>query len=92
MDLKDVENLAELGKIELSHGEKENLISDMESILAYIKQIEDVDLPAEMEVEYQHVNIWREDIERDAPDFSRDLIMSQFPDSQDDFLKVKKIL
>lgn len=92
MELKDVENLAELGKIELTQEEKENLISDMDSILAYIKQIEDVDLPAEVEIEYEHINVWREDTERGDTQFSHDLIMSQFPDQQDGFLKVKKIL
>ena len=90
MELKDVEKLAELAKIELNEGEKEKLLSDMESILSYVKQIEKVEVEDE-EVEYLNKNIWRED-EIKTQIFSRDLIIGQFPDSQDGFVKVKKIL
>ncbi len=90
MDIKDVENLAELSKIELTQEEKEGLLKDMEGILAYVKQIQDIDVP-DIEPEYEHRNIWREDefVERD---FSIQIIKDQFPDSQDGFVKVKKIL
>jgi aspartyl-tRNA(Asn)/glutamyl-tRNA(Gln) amidotransferase subunit C len=90
MTIKDVENLAELARIELSEEEKQSLLLDMEGILAYIKQIEEVKLD-EVNPKYEHYNSWREDegIERE---FSKDLIIGQFPNSQDNFLKVKKIL
>jgi Asp-tRNA(Asn)/Glu-tRNA(Gln) amidotransferase C subunit len=45
----------------------------------------------DVKLEFDHYNAWREDIETDR-DFDRDLIIQQFPDKQDDFLKVKKIL
>ncbi len=96
MQIKDVEKLAELAKIELSEEEKKNILKDMESILDYVKQIESVDLPTQTgvdNIQYENRNIWREDLpEVGEPDFSRDLIMNQFPESQDGFLKVKKIL
>lgn len=97
MDIKDVEDLAELAKLELTQEEKEKILSDMGGILAYVKQIEDVDLPAqagvgEMDVEYEHRNIWREDEVVESDDSSDDLVTKQFPDSQDNFVKVKKIL
>jgi hypothetical protein len=40
-------------------------------------------------------NVWREDLPAQAGeirDFSRELIIGQFPNAQDGFLKVKKIL
>ncbi len=97
MDIKDVEDLAELAKLELTQEEKEKILSDMGGILAYVKQIEDVDLPmqpgvGEMDVEYEHRNIWREDDVSESDDSSCNLIIKQFPDSQDNFVKVKKIL
>ena len=90
MEIKDVEKLAELAKIELSEEEKSNILSDMEGILGYVKVIESVEVP-DIEPEYVNTNIWREDkiIPRE---FSREEIISQFPDSQDNFIKVKKIL
>ena len=90
MNIKDVENLAELARMEVSQEEKEAILKDMGGILDYVKQIESVELD-EVNVEYSQYNSWREDepIERD---FSVESIKQQFPDRQGDFLKVKKIL
>jgi len=97
MDIKDVENLAELARIELPETEKEQILKDMKGILDYVKQIESVKVPTDGIVGIPTLgsvgihNAWRED-GLEAREFSRDLIVSQFPDSQDGFLKVKKIL
>lgn len=90
MEIKDIEKLAELAKIELSNDEKNGLLKDLDGILAYVKQIESVEVE-DILPEYNLRNVWRED-EIKNPVFSRDLIIDQFPDSQDGFLKVKKIL
>ena len=90
MEIKDIENLAELAKIELSPKEKETLLKDLDGILDYVKQVGEVEVK-DSEVEYKNKNVWRED-ELKSPVFSRDLIIRQFPDSQDGFVKVKKIL
>jgi len=96
MEIKDIEKLAELAKIELSDNEKKGLLKDLDGILSYVKQIESVEVD-DILPEYNLRNVWREDLP--APGglnnscvFSRDLIIDQFPDSQDGFLKVKKIL
>ena len=90
MQVKDIENLAELAKIELSTAEKNTLLKDLDNILAYVRQIERVEVK-DIEIEYKNKNVWREDKVGNSV-FSRDLIIKQFPDSQDGFLKVKKIL
>lgn len=90
MDIKDVENLAQLARIELGEDEKKEILRDMKGILEYVKQIEEVKVN-EVEADYNVTNVWRED-EIDSREFSRDLIIKQFPDSKDEFLKVKKIL
>lgn len=90
MDIKDVENLAELSKLELSSEEKQSMLSDMEGILGYVKQIESVDVGGSEE-DLKLYNVWREDV-LDSRKFSSELISKQFPDAQDGFLKVKKIL
>jgi aspartyl-tRNA(Asn)/glutamyl-tRNA(Gln) amidotransferase subunit C len=95
MEIKDVEKLAELARIELSEDEKKAILKDMGGILEYIKQIEEVEAPTTVGVPtgvgIGLKNIWREDVEEKC-DFSPKLITEQFPDSQDGFLKVKKIL
>lgn len=90
MEIKDVENLAELAKIELNQEEKEQILKDMEGILAYVKQIEDVEVE-DIVTEYTHKNTWREDV-LEEKDFDKNLIIKQFPDSLNNFVKVKKIL
>ena len=90
MDIKDIENLAELSKIELSDKEKNGLQKDLDAIIAYIRQIGEVEVK-NSKIEYQNRNIFRED-EIKSPLFSPELITGQFPDSKDNFLKVKKIL
>lgn len=96
MDIKDVEKLAELAKIELKEEEKARVLKDMEGILEYVKIVEKVEVP-DVEPFYNQKNVWREDLSAQAgeiktPVFSDDLIIKQFPDSQEGFLKVKKIL
>jgi len=90
MNIKDVENLAELARLELSMEEKEALLKDMEGILGYVKQVEEVQV-GEIKADHTLYNVWRED-ELSTREFSKEIITKQFPDSQDGFLKVKKIL
>ena len=90
MNIQDVENLAELARIELSSDEKQSLLKDMQGILEYVKVIESVEV-GDVEAEYKLYNVWREDV-ADGREFSGELITGQFPDAQDGFLKVKKIL
>ncbi len=91
MEIKDIENLAELAKIKLSESEKNKLLVDMENILEYVRQIESAIEVKNVKPKHKLHNIWRED-EIKSHEFSRDFIIEQFPDSQDNFLKVKKIL
>lgn len=90
MDIKDVENLAELARLDLSAEEKRATSKDMDGILEYVKTIEKVEV-GDVNPEHDLRNVWREDMP-EIRDFSPDLITGQFPDSQDGFLKVKKIL
>lgn len=89
MQIKDVENLAELAKIELSEKEKETLLQDVSGILDYVKQIQDVEVSDE-EAEYFSKNSWREDAIK-KEDFDLSIIKEQY-NNENDFVKVKKVL
>jgi aspartyl-tRNA(Asn)/glutamyl-tRNA(Gln) amidotransferase subunit C len=96
MEIKNIEKLAELAKIEISETEKEGLLKDLEGILGYVKVIEGVEVD-DVLPEYNLKNVWREDLPASGGsivprEFSKDLIIGQFPESHDRFLKVKKIL
>ncbi len=75
-----MENLAQLARIELNENEKKDLLSEMEGILSYVKQIEKVKVD-DMKNDENNVNIWREDI-LEPREFSRESMVEQFPDSQ----------
>jgi len=90
MEIKDVEVLAELARIELSEDEKKEILADMESILGYVKQVEEAEVE-NVAIKNDLYNVWREDTIKPR-EFDDRLIKDQFPDSEDGFLKVKKIL
>jgi aspartyl-tRNA(Asn)/glutamyl-tRNA(Gln) amidotransferase subunit C len=90
MEIKDIEKLSELAKIELTEKEKKELLKDVDSILNYVKVIEKVEAKDE-EAEYDNKNVWREDEDREVF-YDKDLIIEQFPDKEDGYMKVKKIL
>ena len=90
MNIEDVEKLAELARIDLSLEEKQTLLKDLGKVITYVKTIEDVDVE-DINVDPKLYNVWREDQQTER-EFSKELIIKQFPDSQDNFLKVKKIL
>lgn len=96
MEIKDIEKLAELAKIELNDEEKKSLLKDLDGILDYVKKINEVEVP-EIGIEYKSRNVWREDeiaesSARKVLAEEGDLINGQFPDEKDGFVKVKKIL
>jgi aspartyl-tRNA(Asn)/glutamyl-tRNA(Gln) amidotransferase subunit C len=90
MEIRDVEKLAELARIDLTEEEKQGLLKDFDSILAYVDAIKSVKVDETKGGESLY-NSWRED-EPAVRDFSLDIITEQFPDAKDGFLKVKKIL
>jgi len=93
MQIKDIEKLAELAKIELTEEEKKSLQKDMDSILGYVDQIKQARVE-DIEIQHENYNVWREDkaLKRDfsgparnassIADAGGDLIIEQFPDAQ----------
>ena len=92
MEIKDIEKLAKLARIELTDAEKESFAKDLDSILKYVDQIKEVateDKPAEVGPVY---NVMRDDINPYESGVYAEKLRAQFPDREGDFLKVKQIL
>ncbi|MEA3399452.1 MAG: Asp-tRNA(Asn)/Glu-tRNA(Gln) amidotransferase subunit GatC [Patescibacteria group bacterium] len=88
MKLDEIKNLADLSRIEMTEDEMLSIAGDFDSILSYIGQIQKVkDLESEPVPVLK--NITRED-EVKVTD-SKDLV-DEMPETQDGFLKVKKII
>ena len=91
MTNEDIAKLGELAKIEIKLEEIEGFKKDFESILGYINQIESVDL-GDVSPTYLTENVAREDVVKNNPgEFSEDLLNSA-PQTENGFIKVKKIL
>lgn len=91
MTNEDILKLGELAKIEIKPEEIESFKKDFESILGYIKQIESVDV-GDVTPSYLTENLAREDVSKNTPgEFSSELLSSA-PNTENGFIKVKKIL
>lgn len=92
LEIKDIEKLAHLARIELPENEKEPLVHDMHSILNYIDQITSVDVSSVENELPEHRNIFREDQNTHVTGTYTKDILNLAPQNQDGFVKVKKIL
>lgn len=92
MELKDVEHLAHLARINLPEEEKASFLNDMKSILGYIDQISSVDTSGVDLTLPEHRNIVRDDVALNETGSQTDALISEAPESQDGFVKVKQIL
>jgi len=90
--IEEIEKLAELSRIEVPEGEKKDLARDIESILEYISQIQEV---ASVEPEPEvgtHYNIMREDGTPHESKLHTETLLEAAPKREGDYVKVKKIL
>lgn len=95
MDIKreDILHLASLSEFSLSESEIEDLGDDLKDIIKYISQLDELNTD-EIEPTYQVFemeNIWRDDkiLPQDA---ERDLLLNLSKESQDNQVKVPKVL
>ena len=89
----DVQHLAQLSSLALSYDEVTNLQTDLGNILGYVEQLQSLDTSG-VEPTYQVTdleNVWRSD-EIDNYDMIREKLLALASDSQDNQIKVPKVL
>jgi len=91
MELKDVEKLSQLARIEMSEDEKKELLGDLQSILGYVDQIESVDVD-DVEPDYTLTNVMREDENPHEKGVYTEELLGSAPREKDGYIKVKQIL
>ena len=93
LEIKDIDRLAKLARIELTDAEKEKLLKDIDPILGYVTQIKEVagNMDAEKKA-FEHRNIMRPDDNVTATGSNTEAIVADMPESERNYLKVKKIL
>lgn len=90
---EDVVHLAELSNISLAEDQIEPLIKDLDNILGYISQLDELDTD-NVEPTYQCFNmqnVWRED-EIEEFEAKREDLLALTRESEDNQIKVPKVL
>lgn len=93
MDIKQVQNLAKLARIELTEQEQEALLKDMSNILTFVGQLQEVTLPGGLTptVGVPH-NVMRDDNNPHESGIYTDAILNNAPATKDGYIRVKNIL
>jgi aspartyl-tRNA(Asn)/glutamyl-tRNA(Gln) amidotransferase subunit C len=95
LEIKDIEKLAKLARIELTQEEKEKLLKEVDPILNYVAQLKEVTSKVDSTASPKagkHRNIMRDDSNPTETGSNTKVIVDDMPESQGDYLKVKKIL
>ncbi|MDD2935614.1 MAG: Asp-tRNA(Asn)/Glu-tRNA(Gln) amidotransferase subunit GatC [Candidatus Pacebacteria bacterium] len=92
MDIKDIEKLALLARIELSEEEKQKMVKEMDSILVFIDQIQKADVNITEREAGEVRNIMREDGEPHESGIYTEDILREAPKTREGYVEVKKIL
>jgi aspartyl-tRNA(Asn)/glutamyl-tRNA(Gln) amidotransferase subunit C len=89
---KDIDNLAELSRLELSAEEKAGYAKDLSSILGYIDEIKKVDVEGMSLIDEKIVNTMREDIVTNETGAYTESLVKAAPENDGSYVKVKKVL
>jgi aspartyl/glutamyl-tRNA(Asn/Gln) amidotransferase C subunit len=90
---EEVRKLAALSRIKMDDAELDTFTSEFDTILAYVGQLEKLDLPQDLKGEKPPLrNVMRADTEPHAPRAYTEKLAEQFPAREGDALKVKQIL
>ena len=90
--LQDVEHVARLAKLSFTEDEKKKLVNELNSILEYMEQLNELDTsnvdPLSHVIELS--NVFREDVVK--PGLTREEALSNAPARSEKFFKVPKVL
>jgi aspartyl-tRNA(Asn)/glutamyl-tRNA(Gln) amidotransferase subunit C len=99
---KDVERVAELANLELTSGEKAGMLRDLNSVLGYFAQLNELDtssvVPMEQvsylprvdrEAQTEAVHLRPDEV---APSLNREKVLACAPDTDGVFFKVPKVI
>lgn len=90
---KEVEHIAELARIELTEEEKRKFSSELSDVLGYVKQLGEVDTKNIEPVSQVTglVNVLRDDVAEGCGEDARKIIIKNFPQEKDGYIKVRQV-
>lgn len=87
---KDLDNLSQLARINVSPEEKEKMLHDMQSILGYVSEINEVSGSVKREVPELR-NVFREDAVTHETSSHTKAILAEAPATEEDYVKVNQV-
>ena len=88
----DVKKLAALARIEVTEEELPAFTKEFDAILAYVGQLEKLDLPPGLVGEPKLKNVFRADANPTPPGTWTEKIVAAFPQKEGNALRVKQII
>ncbi len=93
ISLEDIEKLAALSRVLLGEDEKKRLVSEIESILGYVSEIQHVVADTQIVHEKPALrNVMREDTNIDERGAYSEVLLREAPEKEGSLVRVKKIL
>lgn len=88
---EDLANIASLSRISVTPEEEDKMLADMQAILGYISEINEVSGDV-VRTKGEHYNIVREDIITHETGSNTETILNEAPDTEDGYVKVAQVL
>jgi aspartyl-tRNA(Asn)/glutamyl-tRNA(Gln) amidotransferase subunit C len=88
---QDLDNLSKLARIDITPEEKPKMLADMQAILGYISEINEVE-GSLTRGEETVFNVVREDVVTRATGLNTEAILANAPSVQDGYVKVEQVL
>jgi aspartyl-tRNA(Asn)/glutamyl-tRNA(Gln) amidotransferase subunit C len=93
LEIKDIEKLAKLARIDLGEEQKKSYLKEIGAILNYVDQIKNAVSKLGEERKIPDLrNVARPDENPNQSGSNTETIVSEFPKKEGDYLKVKKII
>lgn len=92
IDIAEVERIARLARIGLSHDEAVKMSAELGDILGFVEQLSSVDIegvaPTDQVTGLE--DVWREDVVK--PSMPREQLLANAPEQKDGYIVVKRVL
>lgn len=86
----DLDTLSTLARIDIKSEEKQKMLADMQAILGYISEINDVEGHLEKSIDTHH-NITREDIVTRGTGSNTKALLGEAPATEGEYVKVEQV-
>jgi aspartyl-tRNA(Asn)/glutamyl-tRNA(Gln) amidotransferase subunit C len=88
---QELDNLSSLARIDITKDEKQKMLQDMQAILGYVSEINDIEGDG-VKQEYLVHNVVREDIVTHSTGSNTEALMNEAPATKDGYVKVEQVL